>query len=448
MLTRVYSKDGPMLDIRLSDFTKLEQRNVLMEYDEVIGKLRYAMNAKILNALKTVYNNVDTKVAFSRVVGVMHDYCIIPKGLEQLLSFLTHGMQVGKILMQYSVDGELNPITYKLLFGMFKRNEAQIVDANHQQCYNFFAKEDGVIYTPMYTIMPLSAVDDYQKKKVKLRVEKLGKGNSLAYCYTQEGGYEFYVDDTQYRTNLAAYSLISSEVSFLMKRRVDESKAKLRVHKLCYFMFTSKKQTSSSHFLTEVVFEHARKDYKHSENTTFLLPHLKIAADEKVSHSRMTSLLLKYYISHIYGIGESCKGCELTTHSPLPKSLNIPAAEFPLTLEQRKQAHAMRTAQHDDDDEDDDSDDGEEMPALEPPTPEQIAKSTTCLAESTRSKYLARAPGGSMIRQSYLPLGLNSQSHAASQSTPKKKVTIVESDDQIPIIQDDSNMSKPTQKWL
>nr|WCF59154.1 MAG: VP7 [Eriocheir sinensis reovirus 1] len=448
MLTRVYSKDGPMLDIRLSDFTKLEQRNVLMEYDEVIGKLRYAMNAKILNLLKTVYNEVGTKIAFSRVVGLMHDYCIIPKGLEQLLSFLTHGMQVGKVLMQYDADGDVNPITYKILFGMFKRSEAQLADATHKQCYNYFANEDGLIYTPMYTIMSPDAVDGYQKKKVKLRVEKLGKGNSLAYCYTQDGGYEFYVDDTQYRTNLAAYSLISSEVSYMMKRRVDESKAKLRVHKLCYFMFKERKQVNSAHFLTEVVFEHARLHYKHSDNTSFQVPHLKIADDEKLSHSRMTSLLLKYYISHIYGIGESCNVCGLNTHSPLPKSLNIAAAEFPLTLELRKQACSMRTAQHDEDNDDDDSDSSEEMPALEPPTPEQVAKATTCLAENTRSKYLARAPGGSMIRQSYLPLGVNGQLHAANQSTPKKKETTVENDEHAPSVQDNSNISKPTQKWF
>nr|UBN09128.1 VP7 [Callinectes sapidus reovirus 2] len=386
-----------MLDIRLSDFTTLSERNVLLEYEPLVNNIRYALYPRLINALRAVYGNIDHKRALARIVGHMHDYNIIPRGLEQLLQYLTHGIQVGGELVQYNAEKNINEATYKILFGIFKRNEGQLVDDRHQRCYKYFSDKDGFLYTPMYTVMPAEVAAEYQKGKIKVRSERLGRGKTLAYCYTHDGSYDFYIDDTQYKTNLAAYCLIDSEVSYLLNLRRDKNKAKLRVHKLCYFMFSaSNKKRSNTQFVTDVVFEHARVHYNRGDDVTFSMPHLNIAENEVVSRSKMTSMLLKYYIAHLYGLGEPCPSCDLRIIGKLPNSLNIPSAEFPLTLSQRRQANEMRNNRdlEDNDDNEEDSSDDEAADRAE-----RLANATTCLAESTRSKYIPLGPGASPVRR-------------------------------------------------
>uniref|UniRef100_A0A2V0R9B4 Uncharacterized protein n=1 Tax=viral metagenome TaxID=1070528 RepID=A0A2V0R9B4_9ZZZZ len=415
MQTRVYSRDGPMLDIRLSDFTTVKERNVLLEYDALVGKIRYALYPMLINSLRDVYSDVTTKTAFARIVGCMNDYNIIPKGLEQLLNFIKRGIQVGDELVRYDSGKDVSVAAYKLLFGMFKRDESQLLDDLHHKCFQRFANKDGHICTPLFTVMRSEGVTEYQKGKVKLRVERLGRGvmgKGVVYCYTHDGGFDFYVDDTQYRTNLAAFSLINSEVAYLQKYRKDKEKARMRVHKLCYFMFSAPKaKTTSTHFITEVVFQHARLHYsRDSDSVTFDVPHLDLCKDENVSYSKMTSMLLKYYIMHIFGWGVKCNGCQLKVLKPLPTSLNIPSHDFPLTMEQR--ADAIRTRRspsgaekHDvDDDSDAESDDDVRVE-----TSERAAASATCLAEKDSDTYTQLGPHGIKTNKRYLQLNAGSK---------------------------------------
>lgn len=410
MSTRVFSKDGPMLDIRLSEFTAVQGRNVLLEHDALASKIRYASCPSMANAMKVVYSNVNKKEALARIVGHMNDYHIIPKGYEQLLNFIDRGIQVGERLIRYDQNKEMNIAVYKLLFGMFKRDESQLADEKHHQCFKYYANDEGHICTPLFTIMMADDVNEFRSGKVKLRAERLGRGKSVVYCYTQEGGCDFYIDDVRYRTNLAAFSLIDAEVAFLQKRRRDKDKAKLRVHRLCYFMFSSQQnRTTSTHFVTEVVFQHARLHYKRTDDSvTFELPHLTFEKDEHIEYSKMTSIVLKYYIMHIYGLGEKCKGCSLDVTGPLPKSLALRTAEFPLTRDQRAAAVGMRRSVEEEDHEegdDNDGEDGEDGNVAQAMTPEQIADATICLSEKDSDTYKPLGLRGATVkRRQYVQL--------------------------------------------